>query len=59
MSPACEYAVSMVFQETVSRRGIASNTLRAHAAPAQRAYIWRRQLETKAVGTNPDTTIRA
>jgi hypothetical protein len=49
----------MVFHETVSRWGIASNTLRAWAAPAQREYIWRRQLATKAVGTNPDTSMRA
>nr|CAB3500269.1 unnamed protein product [Digitaria exilis] len=50
----------MVFHDTVSQWGIASNTLRARAASAQRAYyIRRRQLATDAVGTIPDTSIRA
>jgi hypothetical protein len=49
----------MVFHETVSLWGMASNTVRAWAASAQRAYICRRQFETKAVGRNPDTSMRA
>jgi hypothetical protein len=50
--------MSMVFHETVPRWGIASNTLRAPAAPARRTYIRRRQLATKAVGMNPDKSMR-